>query len=159
MSDLGPLHHFLGITVTRSQQSLFLGQAQYARDILHRANMCTCKPGHTPVDTNSKLSATEGDPLPDGSLCRSLAGALQYLTITRPDISYVVRQICLFTHAPREPHFLFMKCVLRYIQGTLEHGLRLSASSNTSLTAYSDADWGGCPDTRRSTSGYCIFSW
>ncbi|KAM0049451.1 putative RNA-directed DNA polymerase [Helianthus debilis subsp. tardiflorus] len=157
MSDLGSLHHFLGITVTRDHRSLFLAQSQYARDILHRANMTACKPCHTPVDTNSKLSASDGNPLPDGTLYRSLAGALQYLTITRPDLSYAVQQICLFMHAPRDTHFAFMKRVLRYIHGTIDLGLRLSASPNNSLVAYSDADWGGCPDTRRSTSGYCIF--
>ncbi|KAJ0954577.1 putative RNA-directed DNA polymerase [Helianthus annuus] len=157
MSDFGSLHHFLGITVTRDYNSLFLAQTQYARDILHRANMTACKPCHTPVDTNSKLSASDGSPLPDGSLYRSLAGALQYLTITRPDLAYAVQQICLFMHAPRDTHFDFLKRVLRYLHGTIDMGLRISASPSRSLVAYSDADWGGCPDTRRSTSGYCIF--
>ncbi|KAJ0602472.1 putative RNA-directed DNA polymerase [Helianthus annuus] len=157
MTDLGSLHHFLGITVTRDHNSLFLAQTQYAKDILHRANMTACKPCHTPVDTSNKMSASDGTPLPDGSLYRSLAGALQYLTITRPDLSYVVQQICLFMHAPRDTYFAFMKRVLRYIHGTIDLGLRFTASSSHSLVAYSDADWGGCPDTRRSTSGYCIF--
>ncbi|XP_035838179.1 uncharacterized mitochondrial protein AtMg00810-like [Helianthus annuus] len=134
MSDLGPLHHFLGITVTRHSHGLFLSQSQYARDILHRANMTGCKPCATPCDTASKLSATDGAPIEDGSLYRSLAGALQYLTFTRPDITYAVQQ------------------------GTLEYGIHISTSSSTALTAYSDADWGGCPDSRRSTSGYCIFT-
>ncbi|KAK9048824.1 hypothetical protein SSX86_032209 [Deinandra increscens subsp. villosa] len=157
MTDMGPLHHFLGISVSRDANSLFLGQAQYARDILHRANMTNCKPCNTPVDTSPKLSATDGALLSDGSLYRSLAGALQYLTITRPDLSYAVQQICLFMHAPRESHMAFLKRVLRYLHGTLDLGLKLTASSNLSLVAYSDADWGWCPDTRRSTSGYCIF--
>jgi len=109
MSELGSLHHFLGITVTRDNGSLFLSQTQYARDILHRANMTTCKPCHTPVDNSSKLSATEGTPLLDGTFYRSLVGALQYLTFTRPDISYAVQQLCLFMHAPRDSHFAFMK--------------------------------------------------
>lgn len=157
MTDLGPLHHFLGITVTRDDSTLFLSQAQYSRDILHRATMSTCKPCNTPVDTSSKLSATDGVPLPDGTLYRSLVGALQYLTFTRPDISYAVQQLCLFMHAPRDTHLAFMRRLLRYIHGTLHLRLHISASSQTSLTAYSDADWGGCPDSRRSTSGYCIF--
>lgn len=157
MSDLGSLHHFLGIAVTRDHNSLHLAQTQYARDILHRANMMTCKPCHTPVDLSSKLSGNDGNLLPDGTLYRSLAGALQYLTITRPDISYAVQHICLFMHTPCESHFTFMKRVLRYVQGTLDLGLRFVASTHQSLVAYSDADWGGCPDTRRSTSGYCIF--
>ncbi|KAK1432035.1 hypothetical protein QVD17_08921 [Tagetes erecta] len=157
MTDMGALHHFLGITVTRDRHGMFLSQSQYAKDILHRANMDACKPCATPVDTASKLSLTDGELLPDGSIYRSLAGALQYLTFTRPDISYAVQQVCLFMHAPREPHFNFMKRILRYLQGTIDYGIRLHASPSTSLTAYSDADWGGCPDSRRSTSGYCVY--
>lgn len=110
-----------------------------------------------PVDTASKLSATNGTLLPDGTQYRQLTGALQYLTFTRPDITYAVQQICLFMHAPREPHFQFLKRVLRYIKGTLDHGLCISPSKSQQLIAYSDAYWGGCPDSRRSTLGYCVF--
>ncbi|KAK1431723.1 hypothetical protein QVD17_08300 [Tagetes erecta] len=157
MKDLGPLHHFLGIQVTRDTQRLFLSQSQYASDIIHRASMSSCNPCATPVDTGSKLSANDGPLLEDGTLYRSLAGALQYLTFTRPDISYAVQQVCLFMHAPRKPHLAFLHRILRYIKGTLDYGLRLTASSITSMTSYSDADWGGCPDSRRSTSGYCVY--
>ncbi|XP_022030763.1 uncharacterized mitochondrial protein AtMg00810-like [Helianthus annuus] len=119
--------------------------------------MSDCKLCTTPVDVGSKLSAESGAPAVDGTLYRSLAGALQYLTITRPDIVYAVQQVCLFMHDPREPHFQFLKSILRYIRGTLDYGLQLSPSRSSSLTAYSDADWGGCQDSRRSTSGYCIY--
>jgi hypothetical protein len=60
-------------------------------------------------------------------------------------------------HHPREPHFLLIKRILCYLEGTLDLGLVLHASSTHNLVAYLDADWVGCPDTRRSTSGYCIF--
>ncbi|GJY40966.1 ribonuclease H-like domain-containing protein [Tanacetum coccineum] len=86
-----------------------------------------------------------------------LAGSLQYLTFTRPDISYAVQQVCLHMHDPREPHFSALKRILRYVCGTLEYGLQLFSSSTTDLVAYSDADWAGCPSTKRSTSGYCLF--
>lgn len=119
--------------------------------------MQDCKPCATPVDTASKLSATAGEPFKDASLYRSLAGALQYLTFTRPDIAYVVQQVCLFMHAPHDPHFNFLKRILRYLKGTSNHGLHISPSKSNQLTTYSDADWGGCPDSRRSTSGYCVF--
>ncbi|GKC94345.1 ribonuclease H-like domain-containing protein [Tanacetum coccineum] len=85
------------------------------------------------------------------------AGALQYLTFTRPDISYAVQQVCLFMHDPREPHFSALKRILRYVCGTLTSGLQLYSSTTSSLVAYSDADWAGCPTIRRSTSGYCVF--
>ncbi|GJW26610.1 ribonuclease H-like domain-containing protein [Tanacetum coccineum] len=74
-----------------------------------------------------------------------------------PDISYAVQQLCLYMHDPREPHFLALKRILRYVRGTLDYGLQLYSSSTTDLVAYSDADWAGCPTTRRSTSGYCVF--
>ncbi|XP_022040590.1 uncharacterized mitochondrial protein AtMg00810-like [Helianthus annuus] len=133
MMDLGTLHHFLGITVEQQNKGLFLSQSIYATDILSRANMTTCNPVSTPVEVGSKLSATQGSPFADGPLYRSLAGALQYLTITRPDISYAVQQICLFMHAPREPHFQLLKRILRYIKGTLSQGLLISPSPSTKL--------------------------
>ncbi|GKA33829.1 ribonuclease H-like domain-containing protein, partial [Tanacetum coccineum] len=83
--------------------------------------------------------------------------SLQYLTFTRPDISYVVQQVCLYMHDPREPHFAALKRILWYIRGTLAYRLQLFSSSTTDLVAYSDADWAGCPTTRRSTSGYYVF--
>lgn len=157
MSDLGPLSHFLGIQVTRDHHGLFLSQSQYAKEILSRAKMSSCNPTTTPVDTTGKLSATAGNLISDPQSYRQLAGALQYLTITRPDICYAVQQICLFMHAPRDPHLHFLKRVLRYVKGTIDHGLHISSSSAHALIAYSDADWGGCPDSRRSTSGFCVF--
>ena len=88
---------------------------------------------------------------------RSLAGALQYLTITRPDISYAVQQVCLFMHDPREIHFHALRRIIRYLKGSTSQGLSITKSPSTKLVAYSDADWAGCPNTRRSTSGYCVF--
>ncbi|XP_074267321.1 uncharacterized protein LOC141590649 [Silene latifolia] len=157
MTDLGPLNYFLGISAIRHKNGLFLHQKKYAEDIIARANMTSCKPAQTPVDTKSKLSAASGSPVADPTLYRSLAGALQYLTFTRPDISYAVQQICLFMHDPRETHYSALKRIIRYLRGTSHYGLHLTSTSVTSLTAYSDADWGGCPDFRRSTSGYCVY--
>ena len=121
--------------------------------------MADCKPCSTPVDTQAKVSATEGPPVADPTAFRSLAGALQYLTFTRPDISYAVQQICLHKHDPREPHLTALKRTLRYLRGTLDFGLLLllRRSASTDLAVYTDADWAGCPDTRHSTSGYTIF--
>ncbi|KAJ9554477.1 hypothetical protein OSB04_018522 [Centaurea solstitialis] len=98
MTDLGPLSYFLGVSVTRTANTMFLSQRKYTEAIIKRATMENCKPVATPVDTNSKLSLSAGKPVDDPSLYRSLAGALQYLTFTLPDISYAVQQICLFMH-------------------------------------------------------------
>ena len=157
MTDLGALHHFLGISVTCSSDGLFLSQRQYALDLLQRAGMSECHSTTTPVDTKAKLSATDGTPVADPSEYMSLVGALQYLTLTRPDLAYAVQQVCLFMHDPREPHMALVKRILRYVKGTLTSGLHIGAGPIDTLTAYTDADWAGCPDSRRSTSGYCVF--
>jgi hypothetical protein len=156
MKDLGPLHHFLGISVSRTSDHIHLSQRQYVLDILNRAGMTDCHPVSTPVDTKA-LSANSGDPVSDPSLYRSLAGALQYATLTLPDIAYAVQQVCLHMHDPREPHLHLIKRILRYLKGTLDLSLTLSPSKSHTLIAYSGADWAGCPDTRRSTSGFCMF--
>ncbi|WVZ84579.1 hypothetical protein U9M48_031602, partial [Paspalum notatum var. saurae] len=93
----------------------------------------------------------------DATDFRSLAGALQYLTFTKPDIAYAVQQVCLHMHTPREPHLAALKRIVRYIQGTLDLGLLLWPSASSDLVIYSDADWAGCPDTRKSTSGHAVF--
>jgi hypothetical protein len=136
---------------------MVLSQRQYALDLLQRAGMVDCNTCATPIDIKCKLSAKDGALLTDPTEYRSYAGALQYLTLTRPDIQHAVQQACLYMHAPREPHLNLVKRILRYIKGTLDFSLHLSSSPTTSLTAYSDADWAGCPDTRRSTSGYCVY--
>jgi hypothetical protein len=82
MKDLGPLHHFLAITVERRPQGLFLHQRRYAIDILERAGMSDCKPCSTPVDTQAKLSEDDVPPGADAMAYRSLTGALQYLTFS-----------------------------------------------------------------------------
>lgn len=157
MTDLGPLPHFLGIHVTPTSSGLFLSQEQYIHDLLERASMSNCNPCTTPIDTRAKTSSQTGNPVSNPTEFQSLAGSLQYLTITRPDISYVVQQICLFMLDPKEPHLQLLKRVLRYLKGTMSFVLQIMKSSSTAIRAYSDVDWAGCPDTRRSTSGYCVY--
>nr|XP_040256482.1 uncharacterized mitochondrial protein AtMg00810-like [Aegilops tauschii subsp. strangulata] len=119
--------------------------------------MLNYKPVATPVDTKAKLSAMDGSPASDAAFYRSIVGALQYLTLTRPEIHYAVQQVCLHMHAPRDAHWAVVKRIVRYVCGTMDLGVTLHASADTALTAYSDADWAGCPDTRRSTLGYCVY--
>ncbi|XP_071712682.1 uncharacterized mitochondrial protein AtMg00810-like [Rutidosis leptorrhynchoides] len=156
MTDLGPLNYFLGISASRTATGMFMSQKQYAIEILERAGMTYCQPCRTPVEPGAKLT-THGPPVQDPTLYCSIAGALLYLTFTRPDISYAVQHIFLFMHDLREQHLHALKRIVRYVQGTLDMGLQLYALSTTTVVAYSDADWAGCPTTRRSTSGYCVF--
>jgi hypothetical protein len=112
MTDLGSLNYFLGISVSRNDTGMFLHQRQYALEVLERAGMLNCHPCRMPIDTERKLGV-DGVSVSDPMLYRSLAGALQYLTFTRPDLSYAVQQICLYMHDPREPHLAALKRILR----------------------------------------------
>jgi hypothetical protein len=93
----------------------------------------------------------------DATDFHSLAGALHYLTFTRLNITYAVQQVYLHMHDPREPHLAALKRILRYVRGTLHPGLLLQPTTSIHLIVYTDVDWAGCPDTRRSTSGYAVF--
>nr|XP_040251898.1 uncharacterized mitochondrial protein AtMg00810-like [Aegilops tauschii subsp. strangulata] len=157
LKDLGPLHYFLGIEVVRRTDSFFLHQQKYAHKLLKRASMLNCKPAPTAVDTKAKVSALEGSVAFDAAFYRSIVGVLQYLTLTRPNLQYAVQQVCLHIHALRDSHWTLVKRILHYVCGTMSLGLTLMASASSDLVAYSDADWAGCPDTRRSTSGYCVY--
>lgn len=157
MTDIGKLHYFLGIAINRDKNGMFLSQQNYAADIIHQAWMTSCNTSLTPVDTSSKLLAEVGQPVADPTLYRSLVGALQYLTFTRPDIAYVVQQVCLHMHDPREPHLIAIKRIICYIKDTNTHDIQLKPTTTSKITAYTDADWAGCTTTRRSTSGYCVF--
>ncbi len=108
---------------------------------------------------NDRLCAIDGDPLSDddATAYRSLVGGLQYLTLTRPDLSFAVNQVCQYLHAPRTSHWSVVKRILRYVQGTISHGLRMQKSMTCALSAYSDADWARSLDDRRSTRGYALF--
>jgi hypothetical protein len=121
--------------------------------------MLKCKPVSTPMSVTEKLSADTGVPLAaeDATQYRSIVGGLQYLTITRPDISFAVNRVCQYLHAPRDTHWSAVKRILRYVRLTASFGLHLRPASSLLLSAFSDADWAGSPDDRRSTGGYAVF--
>ena len=109
------------------------------------------------MELNVKLRKEEGDLLADLSLYRKLVGSLVYLTITRSDISFVVQQVSQFLQTPRHLHLAAVRRIIRYVQGTSTRGLFFPVGNSTRLAAYSDADWAGCADTRRSITGWCVF--
>uniref|UniRef100_A0A1S8ACK4 Cysteine-rich RLK RECEPTOR-like protein kinase n=1 Tax=Citrus limon TaxID=2708 RepID=A0A1S8ACK4_CITLI len=111
----------------------------------------------TPMELNVKYRRDEGELLQDPTLYRKLVGSLIYLTITRPDISYAVHTVSKFMQAPRHLHLSAVRRIIRYILGTPSRGLFFPTGSSPQLQAYSDADWAGCPDTRKSTMGWCMF--
>src|SRR4051812_14437882 len=115
--------------------------------------MLNCKLTATPLETKAKLSAMDGYPASDAPIYRSIVGALQYLTLTRSKMQYVVQHVCLHMHAPRDVHWTALKRILWFIGGSMDLCLTLHASTAIYLTVYSDVDWVGFPDTRRSISG------
>lgn len=157
LKDLGPLSYFLGIEVHKSNQGIRLTQAKYLQDLLLRSNMDSAKPAPTPMPANSTLSQADSPPFDNPHQYRSIVGALQYATITRPDLSFAVNKVSQFMHAPTTNHWSAVKRILRYIRGTITHGTTIISDSSHTLHAYSDADWAGSLDDRRSTSGYCIY--
>uniref|UniRef100_A0A2N9HY44 CCHC-type domain-containing protein n=1 Tax=Fagus sylvatica TaxID=28930 RepID=A0A2N9HY44_FAGSY len=124
LKDMGKLHYFLGLQITRSSQGLTLTQTKYATDLLTKHNMLNCSPCKTPCVPNTRLSTTCGKPLfTDVHAYRSLVGALHYLTFTRPDLSFAVHQVCQFMQAPTDIHLTAAKRILRYVRGTIDNGL------------------------------------
>ncbi|XP_026395729.1 uncharacterized protein LOC113290334 [Papaver somniferum] len=157
MKDLGSLCYFLGLEVDPSSDECFISQVKYASDIIQRAGFMDNKTTATPLELNSKLSPFDGKLLPNPTLYRQLVGSLNYLTITRPDISHAVHIVSQFMEAPRLTHYTAVLRILRYIKGTLYQGVKFSSTSELCLRAYSDSDWAGDITDRRSTTGYCLF--
>jgi hypothetical protein len=142
LKDLGDLHYFLGIEVKKVCNGILLTQQKYTSDLLNRVGMESCKPMNTPMSSIDKLSVYDGDPLgpKDITEYRSIVGALQYLTLTRPDISFAVNKVCQFLHKPTTVHWSAVKRILRYLQHTIGMGLRIRKSLSTLVSAFSDAD-------------------
>jgi histone deacetylase 1/2 len=159
LKDLGDLHYFLGMEVKKSSDGLIVSQRKYAEDILKRTNMSNCKPTSMPLSSIERLNAIDGDRLgpEDSTRYRSVVGAMQYLTLTRPDISFAVNKVCQYLHAPTSIHWGAVKRILRYIRGTSGIGLRVRRSNSMLVSAFSDADWAGSIDDRRSTGGFAVF--
>ncbi|KAL5824006.1 hypothetical protein ACOSQ4_021906 [Xanthoceras sorbifolium] len=154
---MGSVHFFLGFEVSRLAAGLHLSQTKYALDLLRKTNMLDSTPCSTPAVPGKKLSLHEGDIFSDPSLYRSTIGALQYLTLSRPDLAYIVNKLSQFLVAPILIHWQACKHVLRYIRGTIDHGLFFSPAKHFVLEGYVDADWASSVDDRRSTSGYCVY--
>lgn len=156
----GHLRHFLGMEIHRDRASrrIWVTQTQYMRRILDKFRMSDCNATQVPLSpTVELLGATVAEHVEACKLpYRELVGALQYLTImTRPDISFAVNKLAQFNSQWNERHFTLAKGVLRYIKGTIDHGIALGGSQ-AGLVGYSDADHQGCLDSRRSTTGWAM---
>ena len=169
ISDLGEIHHLLGIKVTRDRdkRTISLSQEQYLLDLLQKFDFADAKPVRTPLDTSTRLSktmapatTTSGKQDQQGSSdfpYQSIVGLLMHAAVmTRPNITHAVQQVAQFMSDPKPPHCVVIKRILRYLRGTTNYQLSYGPGSDIKVTAYCDADFANDPDTRKSISGFAF---
>jgi hypothetical protein len=156
LKDLRPLHYFLGIQVTRDTSGVQVCQSKYISELLHKTNMHESKLSKSPCTSSSKFSRLDGPAFSYPTIYRQVVGALQYCTLTQPEIAYSVNQLCQHMHAPITTHWIVAKRVLRYLNGSITHCLYF-AKCNLQLNAFCDFDWASCPDDYRFTLGFVVF--
>ena len=158
VKDLGELHYFLGMKVVQDQKSgeVWIGQPAYAKNIVQHFGMEHAKAVATPVDPSVKLEkAKEDSEIFDQGRYQSAVGSLLYLSIrTRPDITYAVSNLARYCARPTKEHWLAIKRIIRYLIGTLDCGFFYCKDGSKKCIGFSDADWGGDINDRKSTSGY-----
>jgi histone deacetylase 1/2 len=159
LKDLGDLHYFLSIEVHQVDDDIVLNQFKYAQDVHSRIGMTHCSGSPTPLCSSEKIKTRERNMLgpEDFTNYRSMVGALQYLTLTGPDIFYVVNKVCQYLPAPTTLHWTAAKRILRFVKHTLIMGLTFMKYNSTLVSGFSDADWTGCIDDRRSTRCFAVF--
>nr|GEY05871.1 putative ribonuclease H-like domain-containing protein [Tanacetum cinerariifolium] len=150
MKDLGNLKYFLGIKVLRSPKGIFIFQKKYILDLLVEIGMINCKPADTPMMVNQKLFMEKKAKLADRNRYQRLVGKLIYLSHTRPDITYAVGVVTRFMHQPQVAH---INAALRIVR-CAGHGVLFRSNGHLNIQMYTDADWAGDKENKRSTSGY-----
>lgn len=131
-------------------------QAKFTKELLDHSGLSNYKRVATPLPANLKLTTHDGTLLKDPSLYRSLVGKLNFLTHTRPDLSYSVQTLSQYMQSPREPHLKALYHTLRYVYHTSGQGIMLHSSDHITLQAFSDSDWAACSDSRRSITGFVV---
>lgn len=160
MKDFGTISYFLGIEFKITENCIEMNQCRYAEKILSKFNMSNCKPKAVPCDLNINNCCLNKDSkeLEDPRMFREIIGNLLYLmTCTRPDICFAVSKLSQFLSKPTYEHLNLSKTVLKYLKGTVNHGLKFVKSEEPlQLIGYCDSDWGSSTVDRRSISGYCF---
>ncbi|XP_058774832.1 uncharacterized mitochondrial protein AtMg00810-like [Vicia villosa] len=157
MSMVGELTYFLRLQIKQMEDSIFICQEKYAKNIVKKLGLENASHKQTPSPTHLKMSKDEKRVDVDQSLYRSMIGILLYLTTSRPDITFVVGVCARYQAEPKMIHLNQVKIILKYISSTYNYGILYSHNSNTKLLGYCDNDWAGCDDYRKSTSGGCFF--
>jgi hypothetical protein len=156
MTDLGKMRYFLGVEVTQNEQGIFIQQHKYAEEILKRFGMENCNTVKSPIVIGCKLVKDEDGKPVDAREYKQIVGCLMYLLATRPDLTYSVCLVARFMDRPTEMHMMAIKRILRYLKGTLTHGVlyKHTIDRRLELVGFSDSDYAGDLNDRKSTSGY-----
>ena len=157
MSMVGELTFFLGLQVKQQKEGIFVSQEKYARNIIKKFGLDSKKHASTPMSSSTKLNVDSSGVEVSPTLYRSIIGSLLYLTASRPDIAFSVGVCARYQANPKESHLTAVKRIIRYINGTSDYGLWYSKDSIAYLVGYSDADWAGSVDDRKSTSRGCFY--
>ena len=157
MTRLGLIRKYLGIEFTKTDRGLLLHQTSYAQSILTQFGMAECNPCKVPLPDGTKLRKETNTPLVSTHLYCRLVGKLMFLTNTRPDLALLVKLVSRFMQSPQQAHMNAVKSILRYLNGTASLGLCYEQADTVELLGFSDADWGGDLDQRKSTGGF-LFS-
>lgn len=158
VKHLGPMKYFLGMEVARTKQGITVSQRKYVLDLLKETGMSGCKPVATPVEPKGKYKPTKEKPV-DKGMYQRLVGKLIYLSHTRPDIAFAVSLVSQYMHNPSEEHLDAVYRILRYLKKTPGNGLLFKKNEKRGVEAFTDADWAGSVEDRRSTTGYCTKVW
>ncbi|KAK6122432.1 hypothetical protein DH2020_043823 [Rehmannia glutinosa] len=157
MSMMGELNFFLGLQIKQCQEGIYISQSKYTKELLKKFGIEEGRTVSTPMATNVKIDKDEKGKSVDESKYRGMIGSLLYLTASRPDILHVVCLCARFQSNPKESHMSVVKRIFRYLNGTIQYGLFYPKNENFSLKGYSDSDYAGNIDDRKSTSGLCQF--
>jgi hypothetical protein len=156
MKDLGLMQYYLGLEVWQKHGEVFLEKGKCAIKILQKFGMMDCKSMETPMNTNiRKVKDPDSDPVYT-SLYQQLIESLMYLVNTRPNIFFVVNTLRQFQVELMHEHWITAKHVLRYICGKINYGLRYTTSNDIQFHGFTDSDWAGSAEDRKSTSGMCF---
>ena len=153
MSLVGELSFFLGLQVKQTKKGVFVSQTKYPRNLLKKFGWNSPKHARTPMSTTTKVSVDSAGKDVNNTLYRSMIGSLLYLTTSRPDIAYSVGVCARYQSSPKESHIRSVKRIFKYISGIVDYGIWMTCDTNTDVVGFSDADWVGCVDDRKSTSG------
>ena len=165
MSMLGELTFFLGLQVYQTNKGIFISQTRYIKDMLKIFKMEDSKPISTLMITTCKLSKDDESLEVDHTMYRSMIGSLLYVIATRPNVMQAIVFVPRFQSSPKEMHVTVVKRIFQYLRGTMEYGLWYPKSQDFILKSFTDANWEGSVDDRKSTSGEelflgnCLVSW